>query len=82
VFWFIIHSFGFFNILELHSLVKIENDPSYKNENMIIENTCEMFMNDVMEEECVQECEINVSLQTKSSQNLKTKKKLKNYQGC
>ncbi len=49
---------------------------------MITKNTCEMFMNDVMEEECVQECEINLSLQTKSSQNLKTKKKLKNYQGC
>jgi hypothetical protein len=49
---------------------------------MIIENTCEMFMNDDMEEECVQECEINLSLQTISSQNLKTKRKLKNYQGC
>ncbi len=38
---------------------------------MISENTCEVFMNDVMEEKY----EINLSLQTKSNQNLKNKKK-------
>ncbi len=40
---------------------------SFENENMISENTCEVFMNDVMEEKY----EINLSLQTKSKQNLK-----------
>jgi hypothetical protein len=34
---------------------------------MINENTCEMFMNDVREEECLLECEINLNLQTKSN---------------
>jgi hypothetical protein len=38
---------------------------------MISENACEVFMNDVMEEEY----EINVGLQTKSSQNLENEKK-------
>ncbi len=33
-----------------------------------------MFMNDVMKKECLQECEINPSFQTKSSQNPKTEK--------
>jgi hypothetical protein len=41
---------------------------------MMNENTCEMFMNDVMEEECLQECEINLSFQTKCSQNPKNEK--------
>jgi hypothetical protein len=27
-----------------------------KNENMIIENSCELFMNDVVKEKCLQEC--------------------------
>ncbi len=45
MFWFIIYLFGFFNILKLHSFVKIKND-HYKNENMIVENTREMFMID------------------------------------
>jgi len=31
-------------------------------------------MNDVMKKECLQECEINPSFQTKSSQNPKTEK--------
>jgi hypothetical protein len=33
-----------------------------KNENMISENACEVFKNDVMEEKCLQECEINSNL--------------------
>jgi hypothetical protein len=37
---------------------------SFKNENIISENACEFFRNDVMEEECLQECEINSSLYT------------------
>ncbi len=41
---------------------------------MMNENTCEMFMNDVMEEACLQECEINPSFRTKSSQNPKNEK--------
>jgi hypothetical protein len=44
---------------------------SFKNENMISENACEVFMNDVMEEEY----EINRNLQTESSQNLGNEKK-------
>jgi hypothetical protein len=32
---------------------------------MINENACEMLMNDVMEEEYFQECEINFIIQTK-----------------
>jgi hypothetical protein len=40
---------------------------SFENENMISENTCEVFMNDVIEEEY----EINPSLQTKRNQNPK-----------
>jgi hypothetical protein len=32
---------------------------SSENENMISENACEVSRNDVMEEECLQECEIN-----------------------
>ncbi len=43
---------------------------SFENENMIRENTCEAFMNDVMEE-----YEINLNLQTKISQNLQSEKK-------
>jgi hypothetical protein len=35
---------------------------------MINENACEMFVNDVMEEEYFQECEINFISQTKSNQ--------------
>jgi len=38
---------------------------------MISKNTCEVFMNDIMEEGY----EINPSLQTKSSQNLEHEKK-------
>jgi len=33
-------------------------------------------MNDVMKEECMQECEINHSFQTKSSQNQKNEKQI------
>jgi hypothetical protein len=43
----------------------------FENENMISENTCEVFMNNVIEEEY----EINPSLQTKNNQNPKMKKK-------
>jgi hypothetical protein len=43
--------------------VKIENSPIFLNENLISENACEMFMNDIMEEKCLQECEINPNLQ-------------------
>jgi len=38
---------------------------------MISKNTCEVFMNDIMEEEY----EINPNLQTKSNQNLQHEKK-------
>ncbi len=38
------------------------------------ENKFKMFMNDVMEEKCFQECEINPNFQTKSSQNPKNEK--------
>jgi hypothetical protein len=41
----------------------------FENENMISENTCEVFMNNVIEEEY----EINPSLQTKNNQNPKMK---------
>jgi hypothetical protein len=44
---------------------------SSKNENMISENACEVFMNDVMEEEY----EINLGLQIEGSQNLENEKK-------
>jgi hypothetical protein len=47
---------------------------SFVSENVISENTCEAFMNDVMEEECLQECEINLGLQTKIIKNSKSKK--------
>jgi hypothetical protein len=39
---------------------------SFENEKIINENTCEVFMNDVMEEKY----EINFSLQIEISQNL------------
>jgi len=42
---------------------------------MISENAFEVFKNDVMEEECLQECEINSRLQTKYNQNLENEKK-------
>ncbi len=38
-----------------------------------------MFMNDVMEEKCLQKCEINHSFQIESSQNLENGKKMKKY---
>jgi hypothetical protein len=43
---------------------------SFESENMTSENTCEAFMNNVMEE-----YEINPSLETKSSQNLQSEEK-------
>jgi hypothetical protein len=46
---------------------------SFANKNMISKNSCEVFMNDVMEEKCLLECEINPS-QTKGNQNLKSEK--------
>jgi hypothetical protein len=59
--------------------MKIENGLVFFNE-----NACEVFMNDVMEEKCLQKCEINLILQIESNQNPKSrkktmKKKLKNY---
>ncbi len=45
-------------------LWKLKMVQSFKNENIISENACEFFRNDVMEEECLQECEINSSLYT------------------
>ncbi len=48
---------------------------SFRNENMISENAFEVFKNDVMDEECLQECEINSRLQTKYNQNLESEKK-------
>jgi hypothetical protein len=39
---------------------------------MINENAHEIFMNDAMEEEYLQECEINFIIQTKSNQNPKS----------
>jgi hypothetical protein len=46
---------------------------SFKNENVISENTCEVFMNDVMEKECLQKREINPNLNIESNQNLEIK---------
>ncbi len=34
---------------------------------MISENTCEVFMNDVMEKKCLQKCEMNLNLQIESN---------------
>jgi hypothetical protein len=48
---------------------------SFRNENMISENAFEVFKNDVMEEECLQECEINSRLQTKYNQNQESEEK-------
>jgi hypothetical protein len=45
---------------------------SFESENVISENTWETFMNDVMEGECLQECEINIGLQTKKKSNSKS----------
>jgi hypothetical protein len=42
---------------------------------MINEKTCEIFMNDVMEEEYLQECEINFIIRTKNNQNPKNQEK-------
>jgi hypothetical protein len=50
---------------------------SFEIENVISENSCEAFMNDVMEEECLQECEINLGLQTKINKNSKSQKNKK-----
>jgi hypothetical protein len=47
---------------------------SFRNENMINENAFEVFKRDVMEGECLQECEINFRLQTKYNQNLESEK--------
>ncbi len=42
---------------------------------MISENAFEVFQNDILEDECLQECEINSRLQRKYNQNLKSEKK-------
>ncbi len=44
---------------------------SFENKNLMSENTCEVFMNDVVKEKC----EINLRLRTKSNQNLENEKK-------
>jgi hypothetical protein len=54
--------------------VKIENVSIFLNEILITENACEVFVNDVMEEKCLQECEINPNLQIKTNQNPKSEK--------
>jgi hypothetical protein len=48
---------------------------SFRNENMTSENVFEVFKNDVMDEECLQEFEINSRLQTKYNQNLESEEK-------
>jgi hypothetical protein len=48
---------------------------SFRSEDIISENAFEVFKNDVMEKECLQECEINCRLQTKYNQNLENEKK-------
>jgi hypothetical protein len=48
---------------------------SFENENMISENICQVFMNDVMEENSLQGCEINPNLQIENKQNKKSRKK-------
>ncbi len=60
----------FFPILKLHFYIELKMVKSFENQNVINENTCEAFMNDVMEE-----YEINPNLQTKISQNLQNEKK-------
>ncbi len=42
---------------------------------MISGNTCEVFMKDVMQEECLQECEIKQFFQIKNIQNPKNEGK-------
>jgi len=42
---------------------------------MISENAFEVFKNDVLEEKCLQECEINFKLQTKYNQILESEQK-------
>jgi hypothetical protein len=39
----------------------------FENENMISENSCEVLMNDIMEEKFLQECEKKSNLQIESS---------------
>jgi hypothetical protein len=39
----------------------------FENENMIRENSCEVLMNDIMKEKCLQECEKKSNLQIESS---------------
>ncbi len=67
--------FGFFFHLKIafSRLSKLKMVQSFENENMINENTCEVFMNNVMEEKYG----IKPSLQTKNNQNPKKKKKKK-----
>ncbi len=49
---------------------------SFENENMISENTCQVFMNDVMEEKSLQGCEINPNLQIENKQNPRSQEKI------
>jgi hypothetical protein len=64
------HLFGFsFPSHHYILLWKFKLAQFFENENMISENTCEMFMNDVMEEKCLQEYEIIPHIQIENSQN-------------
>jgi len=49
---------------------------SFENENMISKNTCQVFMNDVMEEKSLQGCEINPNLQIENKQNPRSQEKI------
>ncbi len=62
---------GFFPSLTYILLWKLQMVQSFENENMISENTCEVFMNDGMEKEY----EINLNLQIESNHNPKNEKK-------
>jgi hypothetical protein len=62
----------FSSISKLHFFVKMKLAQSFRNENMISKNAFEVFKNNVMEEEFLQECEINSRLQTKYNQNLES----------
>jgi hypothetical protein len=39
----------------------------FENKNMISENSCEVLLNDIMEEKCLQECEKKSNLQIEGS---------------
>ncbi len=64
------HLFGFSSPSQHYIFLwKLKLAQFFENENKISENTCEMFMNDVMEEKCLQEYEIIPNIQIESNQN-------------